>query len=223
MDKQPLLDVRETEAGVMYGARREAEAGQFYWRVTQFLMPFYTSVPSYGEKNRDKVWVPIDDEHTMVWEPHWSASRELSSEEQQGWKGRVPPSGFLPETDDWLGRGRFAANAGNDYFHSRKRQKNSNFSGFEDVTPIQDAAMQESMGSICDRTREHLGASDAAIVHMRRRLLAAANELTKHLAVPPGVKNPESYRKHGDQMLLNEPDSWVEQYAAKMKADYAAL
>ncbi|HWD91335.1 MAG TPA: Rieske 2Fe-2S domain-containing protein [Verrucomicrobiae bacterium] len=223
MDKQPLLEVRETDAGVMYGARRAAEAGQFYWRVTQFLMPFYTSVPSYGGKNRDKVWVPIDDEHTMVWEPHWSSTRDLTEEEQKGWKGRVAPSGFLPNNGDWLGRARFAANVANDYLHSRARQQTSNFSGFEDVTPIQDAAMQESMGSICDRTREHLGASDAAIVQMRRRLLGAVNALNKDKKLPPEIAQPECYRKHGDQMLLNESDSWVEHYAGKMKADYAGL
>lgn len=223
MDKPPVLEVRETDIGVMHGARRAAEAGQFHWRVTQFLMPFYTSVPSSGGKNRDKVWVPMDDEHTMVWEPHWSTTRELSAEEQQGWKGRVPTSGFLPDSDDWLGRARFAANSANDYMHSRRRQRTSNFSGFEDVTPIQDAAMQESMGPICDRTREHLGASDAAIVQMRHRLLNAANDLTRNLKAPPGVENPECYRKHGDQMLLNEPDSWVEHYAAKMRSEYGGF
>ena len=112
MDKQPLLDVQDTDVGVMYGARREAEDGKFYWRVTQFLLPFYTSVPGFGGKNRDKVWVPLDDEHTMVWETNWSSTRDLSEEEQKGWKDRVGPSGFLPDTDDWLGRARFAANAG---------------------------------------------------------------------------------------------------------------
>jgi phthalate 4,5-dioxygenase oxygenase subunit len=220
MDKQPLLDVQDTDVGVMYGARRAAEAGKFYWRVTQFMLPFYTSVPSFGGKNRDKVWVPLDDEHTMVWEPHWSTTRELSEEEQKGWKGRVPPSGFLPDTDDGLGRARFAANTGKDYFLDREKQKHSNFSGLENVTPIQDAAMQESMGPICDRTREHLGASDAAIVQMRRKLLNAARELGKNRRVPPGVENPALYHKHGDQVLLEATDSWVEHYAAKMSADY---
>lgn len=82
--------------------------------------------------------------------------------------------------------------------------------------------MQESMGPICDRTREHLGASDAAIVHMRRRLLNAAKALAKK-TVPPGVKSPALYHKHGDQMLLAAADSWVENYEAKMRTDYAAL
>ena len=222
MDKQPLLEVQDTDVGVMYGARRDAEDGKFYWRVTQFMLPFYTSVPSFGGKNRDKVWVPLDDEHTMVWETHWSSTRELSADEQKGWKDRVGPSGFLPDTNDWLGRHRFAANADNDFLQDRERQKNLNFSGLENVTPIQDGAMQESMSAIADRTKEHLGASDAAIVWMRRRLTKAAKALAKN-KIPPGVNNPGFYHKHGDQVLLGKNDSWAEHYTAKMKQDYAPL
>jgi len=146
MDKQPLLEVVDTDIGVMYGARRAAEESGFYWRVTEFLLPFYTSVPAYCGKNRAKAWVPLDDEHTMVWEPNWSATHDLTEEEQKGWKGRVPPSGFLPDTKDGLGYGRFVANAGNDYFLDRKKQRSFNFSGLENVTTIQDGAMTESMG-----------------------------------------------------------------------------
>jgi LigXa C-terminal domain like len=159
----------------------------------------------------------------MVWEPHWSSTRELTEEEQKGWKDRVGPSGFLPDSDDWLGKGRFVANAGNDYLLDRERQKKLNFSGLENVTPIQDGAMQESMGPVCDRRKEHLGASDAAIVHMRRRLMNAAKELERKHNFPPGIENPALYHKHGDQLLLGKKDSWPEHYAAKMKTDYAAL
>jgi phenylpropionate dioxygenase-like ring-hydroxylating dioxygenase large terminal subunit len=223
MDKQPLLDVRETDVGVMYGARRDAEAEKFYWRVTQFMLPFYTSVPGFGGKNRDKIWVPLDDENTMVWEPHWSSTRALSDEEQKGWKDRVATSGFLPDTDEWLGQHRFAARLDNDYFLDRERQRKVNFSGLENVTPIQDAAMQESMGPIVDRTREHLGASDAAIVWMRRRLLNAARQWQHDRIIPPGAQSPALYHKHGDQMLLAGNELWTEHYEAKMKADFAAI
>jgi hypothetical protein len=82
--------------------------------------------------------------------------------------------------------------------------------------------MQESMGAICDRTNEHLGASDAAIVRMRRRLINAAKDLETNQK-PPGVENPACYHKHGDQLLLGEQDSWADHYASKMKLDYAAL
>ena len=187
------------------------------------MLPFYTSVPGFGGKNRDKVWVPLDDEHTMVWEPHWSSTRDLTEDEQKGHKDRVAPSGFLPDTDDWLGKARFAANAENDFLLDRERQKKINFSGLEIATPIQDADMQESMGPIVDRTREHLGASDAAIVQMRRRLMAAARQLQQNRQSPPGADNAALYRKHGDQLLLNPTDSWPDHYAAKMATDFARL
>lgn len=223
MDRQPVLEMHDTDIGIMYAARRETEERKYYWRVTQFLLPFYTSVPAFGGKNRAKAWVPLDDEHTMVWEPFWSTVRELTEAERKGWDGRVAPSGFLPDTEDWLGRARFAANARNDYLMSRERQRTQNYSGFENVTPVQDGAMQESMGAICERTREHLGASDAAIVRMRRCLLKAAKALRAKGRVPPGVEDPRLYQRHGDQMLLAEGESWVDRYTAKMKSDYAGV
>ncbi len=83
--------------------------------------------------------------------------------------------------------------------------------------------MQESMGPIVDRTKEHLGASDAAIVQMRRRLIAAARQWQQQHTVPPGAENPAVYRKHGDQMLLAANEPWVGHYESKMKTDYAGI
>jgi phthalate 4,5-dioxygenase len=46
--------------------------------------------------------------------------------------------------------------------------------------------VQESMGPIYDRTTEHLGTSDAAIIAARRRLLQAVRGLARGEA-PPGL------------------------------------
>ena len=43
----------------------------------------------------------------------------------------------------------------------------------------QDQAVQESMGPICDRTRERLGTSDTAIIAARRLLLAEIKALAE--------------------------------------------
>jgi phthalate 4,5-dioxygenase oxygenase subunit len=50
--------------------------------------------------------------------------------------------------------------------------KNGSWIGI-DGFPNQDMACQESMGPIVDRTQEHLGTSDIAIIRMRRRMLEA--------------------------------------------------
>ena len=219
-NRRPQLQVEETAAGVMYGACRKGGADEAYWRVTQFQMPFYTSVPTYGGLNRLKIWVPIDNAHTMVWEANWSADRDLDAAERLGHKGRVGASGFLPDTDGWYGRGNFAARAENDYLLNRERQKTHNFTGMEDETPVQDAAMQESMGAIVDRSREHLGASDAAIIRMRRRLLSAARSLADGGGAPPGVADPDLYKSHGEQMLVANGDCWKQAFAAMMADRY---
>jgi phthalate 4,5-dioxygenase oxygenase subunit len=49
-------------------------------------------------------------------------------------------------------------------------------------------AMWESMGPIADRTREHLGASDLAILQFRRQMIAAAKRYAADgaaLGAPP--------------------------------------
>jgi len=220
--RRPLLEVEDTAVGVMYGAGRETGGPELYWRVTQFQLPFYTSVPAYGGLNRLKIWVPMDNEHTMIWEANWNPDRDLSPEERLGHQGRVGPSGFLPDTDGWYGRGNFAARAENDYLIDRHRQRTRNFTGMEDETPVQDAAMQESMGAIVDRTREHLSASDAAIIRLRRRLMLAARDLETASVSPPGVDEPDLYNAHGEQMLVREGECWKTSFAARMAGHYGS-
>jgi phenylpropionate dioxygenase-like ring-hydroxylating dioxygenase large terminal subunit len=218
----PDLDVIDTEIGVTCAAkRRGSESGAIYWRVSCFLLPFFTSVPGSDNNKNAKIWVPLDDHHTMVWETPWSNSGVFTPEEQTGREGRIGSSGFLPDTSDWLGRCRLAANAGNDYFIDRNKQKNDNFSGLEDVPPIQDSAVQESMSAIVDRSREHLGPSDMAIIGLRRKLVKAATDLRDHDAIPPGVEQPELFHRHGEQMLLHENDDWREVYSERMSRAYA--
>jgi hypothetical protein len=45
-DRHPIFQVLETEFGLAIAARREAGPEQYYWRVTPFMLPFYTIVPA---------------------------------------------------------------------------------------------------------------------------------------------------------------------------------
>src|ERR1022692_3168349 len=51
--------------------------------------------------------------------------------------------------------------------------KRGDVTGIQGI-PTQDMAMWESMGPIADRTREHLGSSDLAIIQFRRQMIEAA-------------------------------------------------
>src|SRR5204863_455211 len=66
-DPAAHYEVTDTDFGVMYGARRKAEADTDYWRIANFLFPFYTMVPTgvLGLEIRMRAWIPMDDDHTM--------------------------------------------------------------------------------------------------------------------------------------------------------------
>jgi hypothetical protein len=75
---------------------------------------------------------------------------------------------------------------------------------------MQDAAMTGSMGPIYDRSREHLGTTDAMVIRVRRRLIAAVQAHMKHGVTPPGVDDPDAYRVRSGGVFLPPDADWVE-------------
>jgi hypothetical protein len=82
-------------------------------------------------------------------------------------------------------------NLANDYMIDRQLQKAKSFTGIIG-TNTQDIALQEGMGPIPDRSQEHLGTSDKAIIAMRKMLMEATYAVERG-ETPPGT-DPESYR-----------------------------
>ena len=83
------------------------------------------------------------------------------------------------------------------------------YSGIEGIA-MQDAAMTASMGGIYDRSKEHLASSDAMVIRVRRRLIAAVQAHMRSGTVPPGVDDPESYRVRSGGIFLPKGADWVE-------------
>ncbi|MDE2899927.1 MAG: Rieske (2Fe-2S) domain-containing protein, partial [Chloroflexota bacterium] len=61
----------------------------------------------------------------------------------------------------------------NHFLQDRHVQRTQTFTGILGVRE-QDTAVVEGMGAIADRTKEHLGTSDSAIIAMRRYLVNSA-------------------------------------------------
>ena len=81
-----------------------------------------------------------------------------------------------------------------------------NWSGIVGVNP-QDFAVAEGMGPILDRSREHLGATDVAVIRYRRRMLDAARALEAGQE-PPGLGAHSHLRT--DELLVPVESSWEE-------------
>jgi hypothetical protein len=90
--------------------------------------------------------------------------------------------------DTWLP----TENRSNLYSLSRTMQRTINYSGIQGIE-TQDRAMTEGMGYVCDRSEEHLGSSDVAIIHMRRMMLRLIENLQKGIE-PYAATHPELYR-----------------------------
>ncbi len=189
--------VLETEGGLLAGGFRPADERNTYWRIGNFLLPFWTQPPpnAFGTEAVARAWVPMDDTHTML----FSISTDtylMAQGPRASHPATVPNMSFeyefLPNTSDWYGRWRLAANRANDYRIDREMQRELSYSGVEGLD-VQDSMVQETMGEIAERDKEHLVPSDLAVVRIRRRLLDAAKSLRDSGAVPPGVDRPDAY------------------------------
>src|SRR6266540_181052 len=137
--KSPVFHTRVHEIGATYAAVRPAAEDTEYWRTGHFLLPFYTmNAPGLLPlKNRAVAWVPIDDDHTMMWQIEPKEHQELQRTGTgigglRDGGGRSDPKGrydiaqmgyagvqgirMQRNTTDWLGRFRTVQNASNDYF-----------------------------------------------------------------------------------------------------------
>ncbi len=182
--RDPEYKVIDTDLGTMYGAHRPADEGNTYWRIAHFLFPFWTMIPNrpFDDYIVARAWVPLDDEHCM-----YLIVRNVKKKGVDEDPGR-----YLPNTTDWLGRWRLSANASNDYKIDRQAQRISSYSGITG-TNEQDQMTSESMGSILDRSFEHLAPSDRMIIQTRKRLLLSARAMAKDGTTPPGSRDGDAY------------------------------
>ncbi len=213
--KAPRYEVTDTEAGALYGAYRDAGPGHIYWRLAQFLFPFWTMTPTnvLGLQIIGRAWVPMDDEHMMFFHMSGFQKPVAAGAGNAPGAGQVrggnAPMVLLPNTTDWLGRFRMASNITNDYGIDREAQrKNESYTGITGIH-LQDQAVTESMGPVYDRTKEHLGTSDSMVIRVRRRLIQAAKALAELGTVPPGVDNPQAYRQRSGGVILPAGSDWV--------------
>jgi len=226
ISRHPDYHLTDAPWGTQYAGYREAAPGRTYWRFANFLFPFWTQAPNgeFGSHMHARGWVPLDDEHTMYVYFWWQRSRSSMTLGQPAYKDGTPIGGtgrgnkLLPNTTDWLGRWRMAANSDNDWMIDREAQRNNTIYTGIDGIHLQDQAICESMGPIVDHTLEHLAPSDIMITRTRRRLLRAARALREEGIPPPGVEDAEVYRGARSGYLVSDnipdvADAWRHLYA----------
>lgn len=209
-DGNVIFDLEKNPFGLTLYGRRNGDEDTYYWRITQWLFPWFTLIPPFGEHSLGgHVWVPIDDENCWAWSINYHPGKPLSTaerEEMQAGRGihvkyeeGVYPMSFRP-----------AANRDNDYLMDRVAQRDKRaYSGIHGFSE-QDASLQESMGAIQDRTRERLLPTDKAIVMARRMLEEAALGLERGMQ-PPALDSAAQQVRAAGVLLPKtlDPKSWA--------------
>ena len=182
--KAPTLEVNITDYGYRYAGVRPLDEASFHVRTYHFILPFHQIRPSRSESGVPLVaghmWVPIDDENTMVYNWEYSGTAPLTAEDRLE---RRLGNGPLDVDQTTF---RAIRNRRNNYLLDRQVQKTESFTGIDGIN-VQDRAIQEGMGSIVDRSREHLGPADRAIIQARRLLLEAVSVISEG-GTPRGIE-----------------------------------
>jgi phenylpropionate dioxygenase-like ring-hydroxylating dioxygenase large terminal subunit len=223
-DGAPRIDVEKTDYGYTYVSTRRIDDDTDYVRVYRYVMPFMQlrgAIQSFfgGRAEVPKIdghlWVPIDDETCYVYNFMCAYDDAVA---------------ITPEYVEWfetlLGRGpndvldgyKLKRNPSNDYLIDREMQRTKTFSGITGIN-TQDFALQEGMGPIVDRSREHLGTSDRAIIAMRQLLLDGTRDVEAGRG-PKGI-DPAAYRnvRAYDDFLPHGAD-WKERFAGEVLAKW---
>jgi hypothetical protein len=232
----PIVEVVPTDYGFSYAGIRPVDDDNNYVRAYHWIMPNQSYLPG-GGGNGGHIWVPMDDENTMVYNRSAVFNDPPGEEDETrralgGECGGVEPVPDGPDLPIWLRDARrpqgfgnnFGAdvdpmtfrslrNAENMYKIDRQVQKYETYTGIEGGN-TQDRAIQESMGAVADRTLERLGTTDRAIIHARRALMKAV-KLVQDGGEPPGVA-PTYYMVRAYETVLPKNVHWFDALKEKL-------
>jgi phenylpropionate dioxygenase-like ring-hydroxylating dioxygenase large terminal subunit len=218
----PRIDVEPTDYGMLYTGIR-TRGGRQHVRVYHYVMP----VMQIRGQNiafdpeiltiNGHFWVPIDDHHTATYNWMYSDNPAIPLTQR-----------FIDEAETEIGRGpdqfdparpfHLKAQLANDFFVDRDLQKHRTMTGIPGIN-TQDIALQVGMGPVADRSREHLGTSDRAIIALRR-LLLEATDVVEAGGAPRGADTSSARDIRGGNHTIEPGEEWHEALQAELAARF---
>jgi len=157
---RPNIEVEQTDYGLRLTALRRIDEGHTHVRVTNQVFPHAFVIPLSTEMTITQWHVPVDDTACYWYAIFTSFGEPVDREAMRAQRLE------LYELPDYRSR----KNRANNYGFDPHEQATETYTGMGHDINVHDQWAVESMGPIQDRTREHLGHSDKAIVTYRRLL-----------------------------------------------------
>ena len=198
---RPEIRVDETDYGLRLTALRHMDDGRTHVRVTNQIFPEAICIPMSREMTITQWHVPVDDE-TCYWYAMFTSFGKPVDKDlmraQRLKEHRLPD--YVP-----------LKNRHNDYGYDPEEQGRMTYTGMGMDINVHDQWAVESMGRIQDRTAEHLGKTDVAIIRYRRMLRAAIDALEdgREDALPMhGGTDPSTLRGPLSNDAIAPSDDW---------------
>jgi nitrite reductase/ring-hydroxylating ferredoxin subunit len=223
----PKLEVEKRDHGFTYVGIRDLKEDGLYVRAYQFIMPFQQlrgQTIQWHDGSREKyptvrghLWVPIDDEHTMVYNFKYSTDPDIALDPEFVLQEEIK---FGRGPDDYIpGTYRLKRNPSNDYLIDREVQRTRTFTGIEGIN-TQDMALQETMEKpFVDRSKERLGTADSAIIAARQLLLEASRDVEQGKR-PRGVDPSTHNNIRAIDKFIPAGANWREELKEDLLAKY---
>jgi hypothetical protein len=170
---RPVIEVEPNEIGLRIVALRTLNDHLTHVRVTNLLFPQAFVIPMSEQMTITQWHVPINDVSCYWYAIFTSFSAPIDHVEMRRQRLELYA---LPDYKPKVGRF-------NDYGFDSAEQRSRTYTGMGEDINVHDQWAVESQGPIQDRTREHLGQTDKAIIAYRRLLNAA---ITAAMSQEPG-------------------------------------
>jgi phthalate 4,5-dioxygenase oxygenase subunit len=191
-DLAPTYEFMDRPAGFRFAAVRNVDADRRYCRISEFVAPCYTFI-AYPRHGYVVASVPSDDETCAQYVIQYNLERPVI----------VEPS-VLDDLANWP---PYLRGGENEYWgQNREAMKRAAFSGFS--IHEADFAVNESEGTITDRSQEFLHDSDLALIRLRQTLIDAAREFRDGKMPRIAEHLPDAYSSVAvcDKVVAKEQD-----------------
>lgn len=197
---RPQISVENTAYGLRLIALRNVSDKHTHVRVTNLVFPHAFVIPLSAEMTITQWHVPVDD-HSCYWYAIFTSFTQPVDRDEMR-RQRLE----LYELPDYKPR----LNRSNDYGFDPAQQKTATFTGMGFDINVHDTWAIESQGRIQDRTREHLGQSDKAIIAYRRMLLDAIARAEAGQPVPMVLEPADAADVRGPATIdgIAPADGW---------------
>lgn len=165
----PRIEVEPTDYGFRLLTLRRISDASMHVRVTNLMFPNAFVIPMSRDMTITQWHVPVDD-HRHYWYAIFTSFGDPVNKDEMR-RQRLQ----LYSLPDYLPN----RNRENDWGYDPHEQEHETYTGMGADINVHDQWACESMGAIQDRTEEHLGTSDKAIIAYRRLLRQAIEQTGK--------------------------------------------